>query len=586
MDFARVAEQLAVARARVNELRSQAATEPGQPAGALGPALAQLSDSLAELETAEQLLAERADEQRRAHDAIEAERQRYRALFEFAPDGYLVTDRHGRIQEANWAAGILLNEPEENLVDRLLPGIVAPGNESAFAAEMARLDGVDGVREWETRLQPRDYAPFDASVVVVPDRDHTGHVVGLRWLLRDITARRQAAEQVQRLMAELEQRVHERTAQLEAANHDLHAANEVLQALVLSSPLAIVVLDRDGLVGTWSPAAEKLFGWQAHEVIGREPPYLPDRKAAAQHLRQPRQFEQDAEIRLFQRDGAPLDVSAWSAPLHDAHGHSFGSMQVYIDIGERKRAEEKIRALNAGLEQRVAERTAELEAKNRELETFTYSVSHDLKAPLRGIDGYSRLLQQEQAGRLDPEGRSNLARISGAVSQMYQLIDDLLAYSRLEQKAVTRGPVNLTNLVNAIVDERAVELQQRGIRVSVDIACGQATADVDGLTQAIRNLLDNALKFTYSIPDPHIEIRGAEFGDHCTLSIRDNGIGFDMQHHDRIFGIFQRLHRSEEFPGTGIGLAIVQKAMRRMNGNVWAESAAGQGACFHLEIPK
>jgi len=169
---------------------------------------------------------------------------------------------------------------------------------------------------------------------------------------------------------------------------------------------------------------------------------------------------------------------------------------------------------------------------------------------------------------------------------MNQLIDDLLAYSRLERRAMTTKSLNPRPLVEMLVAERADELQARQVALSVDIPCATVTAEAEGLAEAVRNLLDNALKFTRDVPAPRIEIGGRETEKSCIIWVRDNGIGFDMQYHDRIFEIFQRLPRAEDYPGTGVGLAIVRKVMQRMGGRVWAESAPGEGATFYLEIPR
>jgi len=256
------------------------------------------------------------------------------------------------------------------------------------------------------------------------------------------------------------------------------------------------------------------------------------------------------------------------------------------DTTSQKRAEDALKRLNLELENRVQERTAKLEAVNKELETFTYSVSHDLKAPLRSIDGYSRLLLEGYSDRLDDEGRQFLHNVHQATLQMDQLIEDMLAYSRLERRDMQPGPMDPRSLIEALLAERAEEVQARGVVVNLALGCTVVTADRDGLTMALRNLLENALKFTRGVAQPAIEVGGRDTGDSCILWVRDNGVGFDMKYHERIFAIFQRLHRSEDYPGTGVGLAIVRKAMERMRGRAWAESEPGKGATFYLEIPK
>ncbi len=234
----------------------------------------------------------------------------------------------------------------------------------------------------------------------------------------------------------------------------------------------------------------------------------------------------------------------------------------------------------------LEERKAELETRNRELETFTYSVSHDLKAPLRGIDGYSRLLLADYADKLDENGRFFLTTIRKATMQMTELIEDLLLYSRLERRALQHEHLSLPELVETLLFERSEEIEHRGVNLQVSVPKTAVLADKDGLSMALRNLIDNALKFTRHQDTPLIEVGGRETEKTCIIWVRDNGVGFDMKFHQRIFEIFQRLHRMEDYPGTGIGLALVQKAMERMNGRVWAESTPGNGATFYLEIPK
>jgi signal transduction histidine kinase len=257
-----------------------------------------------------------------------------------------------------------------------------------------------------------------------------------------------------------------------------------------------------------------------------------------------------------------------------------------VERRKRQRAKEALDQLNAELEQRVDDRTAALAAKTKELETFSYSVAHDLKAPLRGIDGYSRLLLEEYTARLDEECRAFLQTIRDSTERMNQLIDDLLAYSRIERRALSVESIELRPFVETLVEERRAEMEERRINLTVEVNDGRVMADTEGLAQALRNYLDNAIKFSGGAPEPRVEVGVEETEKSCRLWVRDNGAGFDMKYHDRIFEIFQRLHRLEDYPGTGVGLAIVRKAMERMGGRAWAESGVGQGATFYLEIAK
>lgn len=257
-----------------------------------------------------------------------------------------------------------------------------------------------------------------------------------------------------------------------------------------------------------------------------------------------------------------------------------------VERKRRRRAKGELNQLNAELEQRIAARTAALDAKSRELETFAYSVAHDLKAPLRGIDGYNRLLLEDHAGNLDDEGRYFLNTIQSSTAEMNQLIDDLLAYSRLERRDFKPDRLELKPLITKVVEQTKREENERAIDFVLDVNGGAVLADANGLTQALRNYLDNAIKFTRNVPQPRIEVGATETLTNCVLWVRDNGIGFDLKYHDRVFDIFQRLNPPEDYPGTGIGLAIVRKAMERMGGRAWAESQPGTGATFYLEIPK
>lgn len=309
----------------------------------------------------------------------------------------------------------------------------------------------------------------------------------------------------------------------------------------------------------------------------------------------------EADMRTIRAGGPPEDFVFRTNPDHGpvrwmrrtarridrtAEGLPPRYIGTLLDITESVHAEERLRNINQALELRVAERTAQLSQANQELEAFSYTVSHDLKAPLRGIDGYSQLLVEEYGDKLEEEGRHFVRRIRHGVQQMGELISDLLEYSRMERRDMAAAPVAIKPLVNSIVEGFHADIERQGAQVRMELDDFTLALDREGISVVLRNLIGNALKFSRDSSPPEVEIGSRLDEGRRVLWVRDNGVGFDMKYHDRMFGIFQRLHRAEEFPGTGVGLALVAKAVQRMGGRVWAESTPGAGATFYLEFPQ
>jgi signal transduction histidine kinase len=254
------------------------------------------------------------------------------------------------------------------------------------------------------------------------------------------------------------------------------------------------------------------------------------------------------------------------------------------EIGDHKAAREEVAALNQSLELRVTERTVELEALNRELESFSYSVSHDLRAPLRSIDGFTALLEKSYADRFDDQGKGYLNRVRFATQRMGHLIDDLLTLSRTARSVMVRRHVDLSGQAEAIVHDLREGTPERQVEVNITPGM-EVQADSELMRTVLENLLGNAWKFTAKKPNPRIEFGWYQEPDSRVYFVKDNGAGFDMKYVDKIFGAFQRLHASSEFEGTGVGLASVQRILRRHGGDVWCEGEVDQGAAIYFTLP-
>ena len=302
----------------------------------------------------------------------------------------------------------------------------------------------------------------------------------------------------------------------------------------------------------------------------------------------------ERNVEVFRRHpdlGPARWFSVTISPELGAEGRIQRFVGTTLDVTETRQAEATLRRINIELEQRVEARTRELTELNQSLESFVYTVSHDLKAPLRGIEGYGRLLLEEHAQQLDAEGRLFAERIQEGTLRMGQLIDDLLAYARMERRAISVQDVELASVLGQVIEDARTDLERGGVVLELEVPQAPLGVRVDreGLMLALRNLLANAIKFSAASQPPRVRIAVRRLGPEASAAIElrlsDNGVGFDMAYHDRIFEIFQRLHRMEDYPGTGIGLALVRKAMQRMGGTVRAESRPGEGATFVLTLP-
>ena len=348
---------------------------------------------------------------------------------------------------------------------------------------------------------------------------------------------------------------------------------------------AIFLLDPQGNVSSWNAGAERGSGWRADEILGQ--PYAvfftPEDRAAGKPARELAEAAQKGALRSedlrVRKDGAQFVAEVTLTAVRDPAGDLVGFASIARDISARRRNLAAIAALNAELEQRVAE----LAAANGELEAFSYSVSHDLRGPLRAIDGFSKILQEQYRDALDAQGRHFLSRVRAGSQRMGQLIDDLLSLARINRAEMHEGDVDLAQLAREIVEELRQKDPARAVEVVVPAAL-PARGDARLLRAALDNLVGNAWKFTGKSAAARIEV-GCERRDGAPrYFVKDNGAGFDMAYVHKLFAPFQRLHAQSEFEGTGIGLATVHRIITRHGGKLWAESTLGRGATFWFTL--
>ncbi len=414
-------------------------------------------------------------------------------------------------------------------------------------------------------------APIYSLYVTTAELPYYGFFILFALLLTWFSAvRRRVERELLQSRDELEKEVTVRTQQASLLNltHD-----------------TIFVRDMSDIITYWNRGAQELYGWTAEEAIGKHTHQLlrtvfpvPIDEIQAELLRTGRW---EGELEKTKADGSHVVVaSRWSLRRNEQES-PIAILETNNDITQRKRGEEEIRKLN----QELGKRTTDLEAINKELEAFAYSISHDLRAPLRHIAGYTELLQKNASSILDEKSHRYIITILESAKRMGALIDDLLDFSRIGRAETRETMVSLEQLVKEVQSEVRQETDGRNITWRVG-PLPDLYGDRSMLKLALVNLISNAIKFTRPRPQPEIEIGCTEKRkDGVVVFIKDNGVGFDMRYVNKLFGVFQRLHRTEEFEGTGIGLATVQRIIHRHGGQVWAEGFVDRGATFFFSVP-
>lgn len=508
-------------------------------------------------------------ERKESDEKLFQERTMLRTLIDNLPDYIYVKDTASRHIINNKAIVKLLgaaNEAEtlgKSSIDFFGPVIAAPYLKED---QMIISSGQPIIDLEETTITSGGELKY-LLTTKVPLKDNGGNVIGVVGISRDITSQKK-----------IELDLRNSKYLLEKAQEVGHIGHWILE-INNSKKL------------TWSSETCRIFGLLPNEFDERletlyhfiHPEDL-EKVKSAMAIALENHYTYSVDHRIMLRDGTTKWVHEQGEPTTGENGGVILLIGIVQDITERKKAEAEILKLNAELEERVEIRTQQLQAANKEMEAFTYSVSHDLRAPLRIIDGFSQILSEDYSTRLDEEGKKTIVIIKKNAKRMGQLIDDLLDFSRLGRAELKISAVNMDTLVQEVLEE----LNASGISLPAHIhveKLNRASGDLGLLKQVWFNLVANAIKYSSKKPHPQIEIGMKTDGNMIMYFVKDNGAGFDMKYYHKLFGVFQRLHNQEEFPGTGVGLALVQRIISRHGGMVWAEAKPGEGASFYFTLP-
>jgi PAS domain S-box-containing protein len=493
-------------------------------------------------------------ERKRLEGELREREARLATILASSQDGFLQIGFDGRVREVNEAYCRMVGYDRQELLTMTVDQLEVAESEAEIRSRMAR------IMERGSDLFLARHRRRDGSVVTLESCMNHDPAVGdlVFGFLRDITERLKAEREL-----------------------------EVRSRAIESSLSGMAMVDLEKRLTYVNPSFLRIWGYDAPaEVLGRATVEFWQRPEDCDHVMEmvAAQGSWTGTLQGRRRDGEVFPVELRVSLVRDADGTPICSLSTFIDVTERRKAEEENLRLKEELEDRVMLRTAQLAESNRELESFCYSVSHDLRTPLRAIAGFSAILAESYAGLLDAAGQDCIRRIERGATRLGELIDDLLALSRVSRHEMTMQPVDLSSLCREVIEQLAAAHPERQVEVRISPNV-RVLADPVLMRQALHNLLENAWKYTSRTPEPRIEFDCCRKNGSQVCSVRDNGAGFDMQFSHKLFGTFQRLHGVDEFEGTGIGLATVKRVIERHGGHVWGEGAPGRGAVFFFSLP-
>jgi len=494
-------------------------------------------------------------ERKKAEEQIRGASLYARSLIEASLDPLVTIGADGKVTDVNKATEEVTGISREGLIGTDFADYFTEPEKAREGYRLVFSEGL--VRDYPLAIRHVSGRVTDVVYNATIYLDEAGNVAGVFAAARDITERKKAEEQ-------------------------LLAASQYARTLIEASLDPLVTIGPDGKITDVNKATEEVTGISRDGLISTDfADYFtePEKAREGYQLVFSRGLVRDYPLAIRHASGRITDVLYNATVYLHAAGRVAGVFAAARDITERKRAEEAVEQLNVDLRHR----TVELEASNREMEAFTYSVSHDLRAPLRSIDGFSQALLDDYRDKLDTDGKDYLQRVRAAAQRMGQLIDDLLRMSRVTRAEMRREPVDMEALVREIAEGLRESHPERKVKFVI-ASKSMAVGDPNLLRLVLENLLGNAWKFTGNRADGRIEFGIRKQEGKTVYFINDNGVGFDMEYSEKLFVPFQRLHAVTEFPGTGIGLALVKRIIERHGGHVWAESTVGRGAAFYFTL--